>query len=586
MSIPLELPAGILKVDSLNAGKGRYTDCDKVRFEKGFPEKWAGWVLFNDTQLIGICRGAGSWTNAYGNPNAAFGTNVKLYALSGGDTILDITPNRSTGTLGLNPFVTASGSAVVTVNHAAHGADQGDRVFFSGATAVGGITISGEYVIATKISNNAYTIQHTSSALSAATGGGAAVTFAYQISAGSVSTASGLGWGSGRWGEEAWGTPRSVGLTIELRHWSLAPYGNDLLAVPSGETLFLWQEATDLKAEVVPNAPASIRAMFVTGERFVMALGTSTPMTVNWPDRDDITAWTPLPSNTANTRKLQNGSKLIGGAAVSDGVNLVWSDTAVYLFQYTGSEFIYDSRLVADNAGLAGPLAFAVTKSTAFWMSSSDFYRYSGGISIIPRSDEIKEFLFKDIDQVSIDKTWAIYDETTDQVRWHYCSKGSSEPNRYVDVDLSDYSWTPGTLDRTSGTQFQEAAKSTLLVSHDGYIYQHGVGSDADGQPMESYLTYGLYALTNGDKNVDIMGLIPDCERQIGNLAYEVYTMERPNSAAKLDEKTVLLGPSDTIEDLRVEGRHFGMTVRSNVMGGDFRLGIVNLELQPSGDRR
>jgi len=586
MSLPLEIPPGILKVSSPNAGKGRFIDSDKIRFEAGFPEKWKGWVLFNSTQLIGIARGGTWWTNQYGNPNAAFGTNEKLYALTGSDTVTDITPLRESGTLGSNPFAMTSGSAIVVVTDANHGAAAGDRVTFSGATAAGGITISGEYVIESTINANSYEITHTASATTTTTGGGASVAYAYQVSVGSVSTSAGLGWGSGTWGTGTWGTERADGLVLELRHWSLAPYGNELLANPSGASLYLWEEATDLRAEVVSGAPSSIRAMFVTGERFIMLLGTSGPMTVQWPDRDDITDYTPSASNTANIRTLQEGSKLMAGAALSDGVSLIWSDTGVYLFQYTGSEFIYDSRLIAANAGLVGPLAFAVAQGAAYWMSSSELYMFAGSIKTIPRSGDVKAFLFRDVDQTHIDKSWALYDETTNQVRFHYCSTGQTEPNRYVDVSLEDYSWTVGTLDRTSGTPFQEATKSTLQVSSDGYIYQHGVGSDADGGVLESFIKYGLYAMANGDINVDIMGLIPDCERQTGDLTYELYTRERPNSTADLDTAVLTLGPGDTIDDLRLEGRHFGMTVRSAELGGDFRLGIVSLETQQSGRRR
>lgn len=586
MSLPLEIPPGILKVSSPNAGKGRFIDSDKIRFEAGFAEKWKGWALFNATQLIGVARGGTWWTNQYGNPNAAFGTNEKLYALTGSDTVTDITPLRESGTLGNNPFAMTSGSATVVVTDANHGAAAGDRVTFSGATAGGGITISGEYVISSTINANSYQIKHTANATSTTTGGGASVAYAYQVSVGSVSTSAGLGWGSGTWGTDTWGTERADGLVLELRHWSLAPYGNELLANPSGASLYLWQEASDLRAEIVTNAPSSIRAMFVTGERFIMLLGTSGPMTVQWPDRDDITDYTPSASNTANIRTLQEGSKLMAGAALSDGVSLIWSDTGVYLFQYTGSEFIYDSRLIAANAGLVGPLAFAVAQGAAYWMSSSELYMFAGSIKTIPRSDDIKAFLFRDVDQTHIDKSWALYDETTNQVRFHYCSTGQTEPNRYVDVSLEDYSWTVGTLDRTSGTAFQEATKSTLQVSSDGYIYQHGVGSDADGGVLESFIKYGLYAMANGGINVDIMGLIPDCERQTGDLTYELYTRERPNSTADLDTAVLTLGPGDTIDDLRLEGRHFGMTVRSAELGGDFRLGIVSLETQQSGRRR
>ena len=111
-------------------------------------------------------------------------------------------------------------------------------------------------------------------------------------------------------------------------------------------------------------------------------------------------------------------------------------------------------------------------------------------------------------------------------------------------------------------------------------------GLDADGDPIDAYITYGLYTLLRGEQMADIMGLIPDVERQTGNLTYEIFTKDRPNSATNQDSATLTAGPTDVILDPRIEGRHFGMTIRSNELGGDFRLGIVSLEVQPSGARR
>jgi len=78
---------------------------------------------------------------------------------------------RYTATL-TDPFTTTSGSAVVTVTDANHGALSGDWVTFSNATAVGGLTIDGQVTVTEVISANAYTITWTSSATSTATGGG------------------------------------------------------------------------------------------------------------------------------------------------------------------------------------------------------------------------------------------------------------------------------------------------------------------------------------------------------------------------------------------------------------------------------
>lgn len=588
--LPLEIPPGIVKTDSANAAKGRYADGNKVRFYRGRPEKWPGWEQFIDDELLGICRGAVAWSNKYGNTNAAFGTHLKLYVITGDDALSDITPIRASSTINNNPFAMTNASATVTVTDTAHGADQGDFVTYSGATAAGGITVSGEYQIVTVIDNNTYTITHGSAATSTVSGGGASVVAAYQLNVGSTGGVVGLGWGAGPWGEGTWGTPRTDGIPLEIRMWSLVEYGNDLLASPSTGTLYLWEEATDDQAEAVSGAPAYMRAMFVTGERFIMALGSgsdgTTPMRVQWPDQDDPTDWTPSASNTANSRTLQSGSRLINGTLLSDGINLVWSDTSVYVFQYTGSDFIYDSRLAGTHCGLIAPLAFARVSGVAFWMSGDGFHMFASGVQPVPQADDILDFVFGDMDPSQITKVFCIYDQKQGQVRWHYCSLGETEPDKYVDVMVGDWTWTTGTLDRTGGTAYRAGDSSMLLVDTDGVIYSHGVGLDADGAAMESYVTFGLYALGRSEVNVDVMGIIPDCQRQVGDLTYEIYTKERPNAAANFDEQTVTMGPTDEIGDARVCGRHFGMTVRSNVLGGDYRLGIVNLELGQGGQRR
>lgn len=587
MATPLDIPPGIVKVDSPNGAAGRFIDSDKVRFVRRKVEKWRGWTKKIDETMRGIARGALSWVNQYGNVNAAFGTHLKLYALTGSDTVSDITPIRLTDTLGTDPFAVTDGETTVIVAHTAHGADDGDFVTFSDADPVGGITIDGEYQL-TFIDANSYMIKHFEPATSTTTGGGSVVEVDYQINIGFASGVVGLGWGAGTWGTGTWGTPRTSGIEIALRHWSLAEYGNDLLASPSLGSLYLWQEATDDRAELVTNAPSSMRAMFVTGERFIMALGTSTPMTVQWPDQDDITDWTPSDANTANIRTLQSGSEIRNGIALTDGLSLVWTDTSLYLFQYTGSEFIYDSRLAGTNCGLICAKGFTVASGIAFWVSHRAFKMFAGGgVQDIPNVGDILDYVFDNMNQSHIDKMWAFYDETNGQVRWHYASAGSDEPDRYVDVTIGgDWAWTVGTLKRTTGTIYRSGELLSLQVSPEGVIYLHDVGTDADGAAMESHITYGLYALKGGDQNVDVMGIIPDCQKQTGSLRYEIYTRERPNSTSNLDEQTVVMTPGQEIGDARVCGRHFGMTVRSNVIGGNYRLGIVNLEIQGGGRRR
>ena len=86
---------------------------------------------------------------------------------------------ESNGTLAADPFATTNTSATVTVTHAGHGRVVGDYVTFSGADAVGGLTVSGPYLVASVPTSDTYTITDDETATSTASGGGSAVTYFY-----------------------------------------------------------------------------------------------------------------------------------------------------------------------------------------------------------------------------------------------------------------------------------------------------------------------------------------------------------------------------------------------------------------------
>ena len=150
----------------------------------------------------------------------------KYYIESGGQ-YNDITPVLSTGTLATNPFATTNGSKLVTVTSSGHGLSAGTWVTFSGASAVGGLTLDGSFEAITVIDGNTYNIVSSTAASSTATGGGASVAYSYQIPAGGATFTTGNGWGAGTWSgivaggtNTGWGASASVGIGTQLRLWS------------------------------------------------------------------------------------------------------------------------------------------------------------------------------------------------------------------------------------------------------------------------------------------------------------------------------------------------------------------------------
>jgi hypothetical protein len=194
---------------------------------------------------LGVCRSLWNWVT-FGFQNLiGVGTNLKFYILNGG-TYYDITPTQTVHTL-TNPFATVNGSTTVTVTDATGGFINNDFVTFTGATAVGGLTISGEYQITTS-SSTAYTITAASAATSTTTGGGT-VYAVYQINTGPSYAVPLVGWGSGTWGSGVWGT--SASSSDAMRIWNQFNFGEDLIYGPRGGPLYYWDATIGYQAATV-----------------------------------------------------------------------------------------------------------------------------------------------------------------------------------------------------------------------------------------------------------------------------------------------------------------------------------------------
>ena len=140
-----------------------------------------------------------AWSALDGTRFLALGTDKKLYIYTEG-AVHDITPIRATDDDLTNPFVTTSGSPIVTVTDSGHGASAGDFVTFSNADAVGGLDMNAEFEITSVTSSSVYTVTHSSNASAGATGGGSStVDVEYQISVGQEVNTYGYGWGVDSW---------------------------------------------------------------------------------------------------------------------------------------------------------------------------------------------------------------------------------------------------------------------------------------------------------------------------------------------------------------------------------------------------
>jgi hypothetical protein len=206
----LQFRPGLNREGTDYSNEGGWYDGDKIRFRSGFPEKIGGWTQVSGNTFSGVARSLWVWSSGdagVGNSYIGIGTNLKYYIFFGG-VYNDITPAIQTDVL-TNPFTTVSGSKTVTVTDGIYNPGVGDYVTFSGATAVGGLTISGNYAVTSVINGSTYTITVSNNASSSATGGGT-VTAVYEYPVGLNVFSIGTGWGAGPWG----GVPIPVAITL------------------------------------------------------------------------------------------------------------------------------------------------------------------------------------------------------------------------------------------------------------------------------------------------------------------------------------------------------------------------------------
>lgn len=592
--IPITPPPGVVLTETARVLQGRYSASRNIRFVAGRPQKTGGNVKAVSAPTSGVPRSLHAWRDNLQNNYLAAGTYRKLYVYDTSWVQNDITPFRATGTLGNNPFTTTAGSAEIKVGQTGHGLNVGDTAIYAGAATFNGVTLNGTVTVSLVDDANNYRFIWTSNANASSAGGGAAVTYQYEVPVGVELGTYGLGFGVGGFGLGTFGTPRgSSTIFIEPRIWSLDHFGKLLTASYNGGTIYLfdptaaqpWGRGTVISVDA--GLPTNVRFMFVTNERFIMALLDS--MQIAWCSQGDYTTWTPAVGNTANIRTLTEGTKLVAGRVLSDFIALVWSDAALFRFQYTGSTYVYNSSMIGKDCGLVAPGAAVTANGLAYWQGQTTFWMYNGSVVPMPNVEDIRKFAFDNLDIGSAYQCTAVYNALFNEVWFFYTILGQTSPTRGLIYSIDNQCWAPLDYGRVSGTHFTQGGTNPYMGAADGFIYQHENGYDDganNGQPLPWSLTLAPYALNEGQDHMDVQYVVPDFKDQVGTITMTINTWDRLNDSAMEDTETELVTAQDSgTIDFHVSGRYIGMTLSCASAGCYMRLGKPVAWVQPSGNR-
>jgi hypothetical protein len=609
----LVLKPGVSRENTRYSTEGGWYECDKIRFRQATPEKIGGWHRYSDSTFLGTCRKLWTWSTLGSVNYVGVGTHLKFYVAYSGD-YFDITPIRSSGVIGNNPFATTSGLPTVVVTHTAHGAITNDFVTFSGATTVAGLDLNHEYQI-TFISANSYSITASGNANATTTGGGAAVNAAYQVNTGDEINLPLSGWGAGPWGGGTWGIGQPS--TTELRMWSAQNFGEDLVYGPDGGGLYYWDASvgTGTRGVAVTGMGGASDVPIIHDEllisdasRFVICLGvndygssTLDPMLIRWSDQESVVNWTPAPTNQAGSLRLSHGSRIVASQQVRQEI-LVWTDVALYSMQYLGPPAVWGTTLLTDNITIMTDRSPILAAGITYWMGLGKFYVYDGTVRTL--DCDLRQYIFSDFNYDQKDQVFSGSNERFNEVWWFYCSSSSNIIDRYVIYNYVEKGWYYGTINRTAWLDetgiftYPIAATNNKLLFH-----EFGVDDNENTitQPIYSYILSSELDIDDGHNFAFIWRMLPDVNftgSTVGNPAVTMslfpmngagsgYTT--PASVAGSASQPVVRGASVPVEaftnqvNIRVRGRQMVMKIESSAIGTQWQLGYPRIDIRPDG---
>lgn len=597
--------------------QGFYVSCDKVRFRNERPESIGGWVKVisfydedynkNGTTFLGSPRQLYDWADLTGNTFTAVGTNAKVEILSEG-IVYDITPIVTAVTAG-SVFVNGTN---IEVSLNTHDVSVGDYVVLTSFadTSIAGVdTQEKQYVVASIVDTNHFVVESSVSFSSAVSAGG--VTVHKLLPSGLSDFTFATGYGVGTWdtpgvtAAAGYGQPRSAtgsGVGVNLRQWSFAAWGEDLLANQRKGKVYLWDRTNGLESAEVTRA--DVRLVEVTApdesnlmvvsepSRQLVLFGTQDaftsifdPLLVRWSDFEDYTEWIATVSNGAGDFRLPAGDE-ITFVKNTKRETLITTNNAVYVMQFVGQPDIFAFDKVGDNASAVSKNAGAEVNGVVYWMGFNSFYVYDGAVRILPNT--VEQFLFAESSEgfINFQQREKIYCSTNNlfnEIWWFYPDKSNDEINRYVIYNYQDNSWSVGQLERTTWVDFG-LDNSPKATDASGNLFFHENGSNADGAAMKSFIVTSFFDIEDGDTLMFIDRLIPD----ISSNKFVNFTIEA-KKYLNCDECTIKgpfpIEPVLNKKDFRIRGRVAKVRYSTSTTDASWRLGASRIRIARDGER-
>lgn len=532
----------------------------------------------------------------YGTYAVAESVSSTTYRIRAASNATSTVSNAGT----LPVFATTSGSPVITVTMAGNPYTVGSIFYVFTPTTVGGLTISGRYLVQSIVDSSHFTIFAPSLASSTATAtmNGGLVHIVYY--SGTAPSLPSVAYGGGAYGVGAYGigvTPTPTpGTPITTTNWTLDNWGNTLLACPANGPIYYWtpDNATSI-ASIVMNAPLINGGIFVSNPAQIAIAwassidGVQDPLQINWSDSGDYTNWTVSALTQAGGYRIPTGSRIVGGLQ-GPQFAVIWTDIEVWAMQYIQPPLVYGFNKLGNGCGLISRHGACVVNSTIYWMGNDQFFLYAGA-GVQPIVCSVWDFVFQDLDRNNLDKITVAANSSFGEVAWYFpsASGGTGEVDSYVKYNFILNCWDCGRLQRTAWID-QSVLGQPIGANAGGFIYQHEVAPDADGAPMGEYFETGLAQIAQGENLMFVDWMIPDFKYgyqsgpQSANIDITLLYTDYPNRPVK-EKGPYQIDSATDYRNPRIRAREVGMRIAGTGTGSFWRMGGLRYRAAPDGKR-
>jgi hypothetical protein len=519
----------------------------------------------------------------------------------------------SSVTSGVVPlFDTTSGSASVKVTLPANGYQVGDTFPVLVPVTVGGVTLSGNYIIQSLDSITPADIFYivaqnsaTSTASAYENNGNAYLVYNVGLSP----TPPYTGYGAGGYGSGGYGVGSAVvtsfGYAIPTTDWSLETWGEILIscAVSSQEDgqkfayapIYQWSpQAGTPTAQVIVNAPPINDGAFVAmPQRQVIAWGSSfngvqDPLLLRWCDVENYDVWVAQAINQAGSYRIPKGSRIVS-CIQGPQQGLVWTDIGLWAMQYIGAPYVYSFNEIGNGCGLVARKAATSLNGIVYWMGPTQFYRLAGqGVETLPCS--VWDVIFQDLDTANVDKIRVAANSRFGEISWFYPTKSNGgEVNAYVKYNTLLNVWDYGTLSRTAWIN-ESVLGPPIGAAEDRYIYQHETSNSANGNLINASFQTGYFSIENGDLQSFVDQIWPDMrwglydQTQNASVNITFYVSNYPGDTPRQYGPYTVTQATQFVST-RMRGRLVSINVSSadSDVNGFWRIGGIRYRYQPDG---